>query len=82
MEDALRAHCRFYEQGYSGVLILIVVEDALREIKKYRKNRKIISLNPYCSGRCSPSIPSVALKSFLKVLILVVVEDALRGSQG
>ena len=43
-------------EQYSEVLILIVMEDALRESKKNNMGKITKGLNPYCYGRCSQRI--------------------------
>ena len=52
MEDALRGEEYFKFQANVGVLILIVMEDALRA-RGFNGNLTTTSLNPYCNGRCS-----------------------------
>ena len=63
MEDALRGRgTNLTELGNRPVLILILMEDALREV--YFRNFHQInnSLNPYSNGRCSKSADWSALE--------------------
>ena len=80
MEDALRAGKLFFTCGdITGVLILVLMEDALRGHKCSTGVQQLECLNPCSNGRCSASNTySVQdFKSF-NVLILVLMEDALR----
>ena len=54
MEDALRAMSLGIYHTIITVLILIVMEDALRGHNGFTKKLvDALSLNPYCNGRCS-----------------------------
>ena len=59
------------------VLILVVVEDAQWAVWGTYTQKRDLSLNPCCSGRCSVRpLPSASSTARASVLILVVVEDA------
>ena len=61
------------------VLILVLMEDALREIRVIPKTNIQWSLNPCSNGRCSARFLGRRPKKFGQVvLILVLMEDALR----
>ena len=61
------------------VLILVLVEDGLREIPKMTLEEFCDSLNPCFSGGWSQRPPSRIKKvRSITVLILVLVEDGLR----
>ena len=65
------------------VLILVVMEDTLRDFYSFAESKKSYSLNPCCNGRYSPSAHRhVGRANEGKVLILVVMEDTLRESGG
>ena len=54
MEDALRADSGILVDLYNVVLILVLMEDALRDFVSAYKNAEISeSLNPCSNGRCS-----------------------------
>ncbi len=53
MEDALREFDVQLMSLIRVVLILIVMEDALRENSRWQCRDIDGSLNPYCNGRCS-----------------------------
>ena len=56
MEHAQRVEVYPYENDiYVGVLILILMEHAQRDIVKILKKKDVISLNPYFNGTCSKS---------------------------
>ena len=61
VEDALRVKEDGTLVGTGEVLILIVVEDALRVKERYQYHHGALRLNPYCSGRCSPSVEMVII---------------------
>ena len=84
MEDALRDFSRPLQcGGLQGVLILVLMEDALRAQDSNSYCLISLCLNPCSNGRCSAS---KALKTVVakrdSVLILVLMEDALRVSGG
>ena len=61
------------------VLILVLMEDALRERVITTQLWRQLCLNPCSNGRCSASLFTKALTSkSATVLILVLMEDALR----
>ena len=61
-----------------GVLILVLMEDTLRDLMK-NGAKSVKSLNPCFNGRYSQSITNVlAARSGNQVLILVLMEDTLR----
>ena len=61
------------------VLILVLVEDGLRERLSLTRGEIAECLNPCSCGRWSQSTTSVAFSKAEIVLILVLVEDGLRG---
>ena len=62
-----------------GVLILVLMEDALRVVLMVLTCDEYVSLNPCSNGRCSASSTSdLLLETVNYVLILVLMEDALR----
>ena len=83
MEDALRVERAYFCGLVEDVLILVLMEDALREEMINLLKNKMYCLNPCSNGRCSASVTS--LSGYLlegSVLILVLMEDALRGRDG
>ena len=63
-----------------AVLILVLMEDALRAIYNLTDGKEIRRLNPCSNGRCSASDQSRAVRDKGEVvLILVLMEDALRA---
>ncbi len=65
MEDALRALFRSASKYFTAVLILILMEDALR-VKNFEKIYKATSrLNPYSDGRCSKSRKDNGISRFV-----------------
>ena len=56
MEDALRAVHNCTERIRKCVLILVLMEDALRENKLKLETVTYFSLNPCSNGRCSASV--------------------------
>ena len=61
------------------VLILILMEDALREGVQLQKDPLPLGLNPYSNGRCSKRLKTKNHENkILFVLILIIMEDALR----
>ena len=70
-----------YVKGESKVLILVLMEDALRVKNLLEITTMAIGLNPCSNGRCSASQSEQASKTGAElVLILVLMEDALRES--
>ena len=64
--------------GVSGVLILVLMEDTLRE-NRYGINKEFrLCLNPCFNGRYSQSTRNTAKCRYTMVLILVLMEDTLR----
>ena len=55
MEDALRVADTGRYSLSQTVLILVLMEDALRESRLMRYNHMRVSLNPCSNGRCSAS---------------------------
>ena len=53
MEDTLRACSEIVDKGRRGVLILILMEDTLRAMKRVHNRLYKTSLNPYSNGRYS-----------------------------
>ena len=80
MEDALRETQSKEKQTEYTVLILVLMEDALRVESETEATAPGASLNPCSNGRCSASYPNLLHHPrSLHVLILVLMEDALRG---
>ena len=79
MEDTLREKYLKHFQTLTSVLILVLMEDTLRDEKETRKSISYGGLNPCFNGRYSQS---EALSDFNEsnnvVLILVLMEDTLR----
>ena len=83
MEDGLRAILGARTAGEVAVLILVLVEDGLRDMVLVATNMLLPGLNPCSCGRWSQSLKIYKYEtSFCFVLILVLVEDGLRVSQG
>ena len=79
MEDALRGFGLFtFTDDGKRVLILVLMEDALRGADYDSSARPTASLNPCSNRRCSASIMYCPVVSLTRVLILVLMEDALR----
>ena len=62
----------------TSVLILVLMEDALRVAEKCLLCQSGRSLNPCSNGRCSAREVAALFTKALTVLILVLMEDALR----
>ena len=78
MEDTLRESLPLRKQQDARVLILVLMEDTLRDLSKREKN-SAWSLNPCFNGRYSQSRCRVqGLVGSQSVLILVLMEDTLR----
>ncbi len=60
------------------VLILVLMEDGLRERLCESRDFCFKSLNPCFNGRWSASILKLYANNFVEVLILVLMEDGLR----
>ena len=72
---------QFSIRKIKGVLILVVMEDTLREyIDLVSVNP--VCLNPCCNGRYSQRNYIISENTLLSVLILVVMEDTLREASG
>ncbi len=80
MEDALRGARGLLQHLREKVLILVLMEDALRGVLVDLYNVEGYSLNPCSNGRCSARTRDVLYVSGnqFDVLILVLMEDALR----
>ena len=80
MEDALREQVTALFSKALTVLILVLMEDALRDGSRPKKRSTRCSLNPCSNGRCSARISEVVgSDGAFFVLILVLMEDALRA---
>ena len=80
MEDALRGDKKGEPIEVPTVLILVLMEDALRVAGTCGNGKTTTSLNPCSNGRCSASLISMLqYTARITVLILVLMEDALRG---
>ena len=55
MEDALRGRRQVPFAGRSKVLILVLMEDALRDKRITMNKLGLKGLNPYSDGKCSKS---------------------------
>ena len=65
MEDTLRGgRHQGYPAQHAWVLILILMEDTLRENLVSKKKQKPMSLNPYSNGRYSTS-PQHAIRELI-----------------
>ena len=64
-----------------SVLILVLMEDALRVWPSWLTRRGTSCLNPCSNGRCSARLRRLAVRLHTGVLILVLMEDALRVLQ-
>ena len=79
MEDTLRGQERHHLEKYRHkVLILVLMEDTLRDYKHSYSSEFGRSLNPCFNGRYSQSKNVTVLKNIATVLILVLMEDTLR----
>ena len=82
MEDALRDINQTFTMATKKVLILVLMEDALRVTLTWLRTQRMVSLNPCSNGRCSASAEYNAYETdVFPVLILVLMEDALRDFQ-
>ena len=80
MEDTLRVKNRSNFGSLNEVLILVLMEDTLREVEKYFDNEEALRLNPCFNGRYSQRPDAEFTKlTAEQVLILVLMEDTLRG---
>ena len=78
MEDGLVQEFNKLSNYEKLVLILIVVEDGLVQVRPVPSNFLPGGLNPYCSGRWSRTYTVVHIDHYaVVVLILIVVEDGL-----
>ena len=81
MEDTLRDGSMLRHNKLQDVLILVLMEDTLRDSERRGNETVTVCLNPCFNGRYSQSICKDAdVKNFDKVLILVLMEDTLRAS--
>ena len=79
MEDALRELNLSSTVSEQVVLILVLMEDALRGDGQPQVKKPERCLNPCSNGRCSASFCERVLHiDIIAVLILVLMEDALR----
>ena len=79
MEDTLRATNYEYQKDKKLVLILVLMEDTLRECKVSFVNLVKCGLNPCFNGRYSQRRPQRnGVQKNSRVLILVLMEDTLR----
>ena len=79
MEDTLREFRCLLKACVATVLILVLMEDTLREIMTNLKDLASKSLNPCFNGRYSQRIKlNTTNPETLEVLILVLMEDTLR----
>ena len=80
MEDTLREKYLKHFQTLTSVLILVLMEDTLRDEKETRKSISYGGLNPCFNGRYSQrNTTRVVARVVPLVLILVLMEDTLRG---
>ena len=78
MEDALAQYGNSVCFHMQGVLILVVMEDALAHNQRVAFESVSHGLNPCCNGRCTRTANLVLfIEKDNLVLILVVMEDAL-----
>ena len=68
MEDALRDSVGEFRGFFDNVLILVLMEDALRDVVKNPKNGKLFCLNPCSNGRCSARIKTMTYLKLEKSL--------------
>ena len=81
MEDTLRAMYAGGSTEGRGVLILVLMEDTLRERVKAKLSLFLYCLNPCFNGRYSQSHRSLRYyHQTFRVLILVLMEDTLRAT--
>ena len=79
MEDTLRDTGEFHEDDVKYiVLILVLMEDTLRELEGQDRKPGLRCLNPCFNGRYSQSIKRQFMAALKIVLILVLMEDTLR----
>ena len=77
MEDTLRDNEKETGKSFGVVLILVLMEDTLRENEYYIYER-YDSLNPCFNGRYSQRVDIFTIPGSPNVLILVLMEDTLR----
>ena len=69
-------------EAVNAVLILIVMDDPLRDLKKMERILTLPScLNPYCNGWSSKSKKGNIFHYDGRVLILIVMDDPLRATK-
>ena len=79
MEDTLRASSNTQSAEVTRVLILVLMEDTLREKFGSKIQKPIRRLNPCFNGRYSQRRPQRnGVQKNSRVLILVLMEDTLR----
>ena len=62
MEDALALTTPVWNiEGLTGVLILVVMEDALAQRKEEYLEKSTQGLNPCCNGRCTRTVSEKVL---------------------
>ena len=81
MEDTLRGK-KLFLNPFREVLILVLMEDTLREAIETYFNCYCDCLNPCSNGRYSQSsVEAILIVDGEEVLILVLMEDTLRGAE-
>ena len=78
MEDTLREMNERAYKMLEKVLILVLMEDTLRDVTTLFNNYNGIGLNPCFNGRYSQRVSFTSLTKKSAVLILVLMEDTLR----
>ena len=69
------------EHHIGNVLILILLDHALRGNEQTADGEMFLSLNPYSIGPCSPSSINNIIVLIVLVLILILLDHALRGTR-
>ena len=67
-----------HNPSYEQVLILILLEYGLRQVRKKFKLKVVVGLNPYSTGIWSATWQTVRLANLFCVLILILLEYGLR----
>ena len=80
MEDTLRVFVFSQSNNKNQVLILVLMEDTLREVQVFEISPDEESLNPCFNGRYSQRSYVRKYNYIFNVLILVLMEDTLRGT--
>ena len=81
MEYALREQRRVLKARLFLVLILVLMEYALRVLMVIIPGITTVCLNPCSNGICSARLSTTNVTDFMEVLILVLMEYALRGTR-